>query len=79
MNTVFVAWIGGTIKKKLESIKLCIYSDGRILGVCVCVCACVCVSPRARFQGRGGERENQQAPPLRPHPALDQNSPSWEI
>ena len=40
---------------KLESIKVCIYSDGRIVGVCVCVCVC---SPRACFQGRGETREN---------------------
>ena len=26
---------------KLESIKVCIYSDGRIVGVCVCVCRLV--------------------------------------
>ena len=33
--TVFVVRLHGQHQQKLESIKLCIYSDGRIL-VCVC-------------------------------------------
>ena len=37
MAIVFVVWISGTTNRILESIKLCIYSDGRIVSVCVCV------------------------------------------